>query len=778
MMQDHDKTLYDQLLPLYEMEGFDDLLFKLTPTESNSERLIIKMEVRKLMSACSRPVDLRGKVVGECRRYFLNNVNHWLDDVAVNLYHRRLDIYQGKMTQGLWDDLHNTSNSYRVLQRQGDVRAAESMDTVETVPLRFGHYLSRSENRIQISSRIQAFLPDGTEVNGSTIDLSNSGMQVKLPAAFRYDEGSTLVVYFPQLGDECRLPELFSGLNYRVVGVELNFNKDSFQRLRLRLVTSTDAIKNAIETKSTQDTVSSRSENEDKFLTTRSKSYEQIFLEQTSSLPLFFCGNKLRYSLLTEQNRSLWDYWHDERNLPVVDKLFSAARLQHLALEGLTSSETLVYCFSHQHSDKTFFFSACPTELTPELRRLFWHVGSSRPSWRVLRVTMAKINEEDTRRLQDISPAYIQQIDELTHIATIQDLTLETVNSDYRIPIKPKLPSRSLNQFVHERDPIAAIDAVPSVLAPQRKEPRYQHKTGTILIHHTSGELHGETIDFSPHGLNISLSGPFSGSKSQEVAVTFTDLKRVDPNAPLGNVPYKVIQISEDRTNVKLALLKDRHSKHRSHYLQRLIEHNQHKLMLDSEKLPDAPLLSAMHQMLLTRLSVTPYFLVRRGETLQVSGIGTNYPGSELSRILHKSAAAGMISLAPVLGEHLSKYANGVTRQRNRLEQIRHEFYVAATIANGVVIAVKSRSLDSFETPEERKFFISQAKKRGKFFAVRNWMQPIDDGSQWLNSETSEQLMKLSTKRTAQLEHEFADLCVYGEMSDITDEVMMRLEMG
>ncbi|MGF1770500.1 PilZ domain-containing protein [Enterovibrio makurazakiensis] len=778
MMQDHDKALYDQLLPLYETDGFDDLLLRLTPTETNSERLLIKMEVRKLMSACSRPVDLRGKVMGECRRYFLNGINHWLDDVAINVYHRRLDVYQGNMTQGLWDELHNTANSYRVLQRQGDVRATESLDTVETVPLRFGQYLSRSENRIQLSSRIQAFLPDGTEVNGSTIDLSNSGMQVKLPASFRYEAGSTLIIYFPQLGDECQLPELFSGLNYRVVGVELNVNNDSFQRLRLRLVSNTDCIKIAIEAKSAQKDISARVENEDKFLSTRSRSYEQVFLEQTPSLPLFFCGNKLRYGLITEQNRALWDYWHDERNLPVIDKLFSEQRLQHLALDGLTSSETLVYCFSHQHSDKTFFFSACPTELSTELRRLFWHIGSARASWRVLRVTMAKISEEDTQRLQEASPAYIDQIEELTHIATIQDLTLPVVNSDFRIPIKPKQPSRTLNQFVHQRDPISMIDAIPSALAPQRKEPRYQHKTGTILIHHISGELHGETIDFSPHGLNLLLSEPFSGSKCQEVAVTFTDLKRVDPNAPLGNVPYKVVQISEDRMQVKLSLLKDRHSKHRSHYLQRLIDHNQHKLLLDSEKMPDAPLLSAMHQMLLTRLSVTPYFLLRRGETLQTSGIGTNYPGSELSRILHQSASAGMISLAPVLGEHLSKYANGVTRQRNRLDQVKHEFYVAATIANGAVIDVTSRSLESFQSVEERKFFISRAKKRGKFFAVRNWMHPIEHGSQWLGTETTEQLMKLSTKRAAQLEHEFADLCVYGEMSDITDEVLMRLEMG
>lgn len=777
-MKDHDKALFDQLLPLYGQDTFDAVLAELTPNANASERLIIKMEVRRLMAPCSKPVDLRGKVVGECRRYFLHGVNHWMDDVAINLYHRRVEVYQGKITMGLWEELHNTPNSYRVLQRLGGVRALESLDTVDAVPLRFGHYLSRSESRIQLSTRIQAYLPDGTEVNGTTIDISNSGMQVKLPASFRYEVGSTLVVYFPQLGDECQLPELLTGLDYRVLGAELNLNGDSFQRLRLRLMSSTDAVKRAIEIKSLTDDLASRTENEDKFLTTRSRAYEQVFLEQTPSLPLFFCGNRLRYSLLTDQNRALWDYWHDERNQPVIDKLFSEKRLQYLALEGLTNSETLIYCFSHQQGEKIFFFSACPTELNAELRRLFWHVGSSRPSWRVLRVTMAKISEEDARRLQEASPAHIQQIDEMTHIATIQDLTLSHTSADFRIPVKPKLSTKQLNPFAHPRDPILPVEAMPSVLAPQRKEPRYQHRTNVTLLHHMSGELQGQTIDFSTRGLNLVLDKPFTGSKDQEVSVTFTDLRRVDPAAPLGNMPYKVVQISEDRTNIKLALLDDRYSKHRRHYLQRLIEHNQHKLMLDSEHLPDAPLLHAMHQMLLTRLSATPYFLTRRGETLQVSAIGANFPGNELSRLLQKSASSGMMSLGAVLGEHLSKYATPVTRQRNRQPQVCHEFYIAATFNNGTVIDITSRPLESFNSPEQRKMFISRARKHGKFFAVRNWLQPLDNGGQWLPPETLEPLLTLSTQRARQLEMEFTDLCAYGEMSDITDEVLRRLEIG
>ncbi|KXF79711.1 PilZ domain-containing protein [Enterovibrio coralii] len=778
MMKDHDQALFDQLLPLYDKDGFDELLQKLTQQHSNSERLLLKMEVRRLMTPSVKAIDLRGKVMGNCRHYYLNGQNHWMDDVAINLYHRRLEIYQGQLTQGLWEELHNTPNSHRAIQKSGEALEDFSDETVEAQPIKFGHYLSRSENRIQLSTRIQVFLPNGTEVNGSTVDLSNSGMQVKLPSSFVYDIGSTIIVYFPQLGDECQLPELFSGLKYRIVGKELNLVRDNFQRIRLRLTTSTEAVKEAISIKLSQNTVKTRQENADKFLTTRSRCYEQIFLEQTPSLQLFFSDSSLKYGLLTEHNRALWDYWHDERNQPVIDRLFSEKRLQHLALKGLTSSETLIYCFSHEHAGKTFFFSACPTELTPEQRHLFWHVGSSRASWRVLRVTMATISDEDAERLQEASPAYISQIDELTHIATIQDLTQSHVNTDFRLPSKPKLPSKTLNQFVHTRNPISRIEGVPSQLTPQRKEERFQHRTGATLIHHLSGELQGETVDFSPNGLHLKLTRPFKGNKAQEVSVTFTDLKRLDPNAPLANVPYKVVRISADRMTVQLSLVRDRYSENRSSYLKRLIEHNRHKLSVDYEVLPDAPLVHAMHQMLLTRLSTIPYFLMLRGETLHLAAIGTNYPGTDLNRLLESKAAQGRMSLAPVLGNHLMKYASTVTRQRNRLAQVKHEVYIAVEFENNAISDIKSRSLESFSTPEERKFFISQAKKRGKFYAVRNWLQPIEDGSQWLSPETLEPLIALSTQRARQLELEFADLAVYGEMSDITDEVLLRLEVN
>ncbi|MEI8609921.1 hypothetical protein P4S70_13390 [Enterovibrio sp. Hal110] len=147
---------------------------------------------------------------------------------------------------------------------------------------------------------------------------------------------------------------------------------------------------------------------------------------------------------------------------------------------------------------------------------------------------------------------------------------------------------------------------------------------------------------------------------------------------------------------------------------QRLIDHNQHRLTLDSEKMPDPPLVEAMHQMLLTRLSATPYFLCRKGDNLQLATVGINYPGNELSRLLESPSQQGLVSLSPVLGEHIAKLSASILRQRNRLTQIKHEFYVAVQFENNAVIDIKARILESFASPEERRFFVSQARKKGE----------------------------------------------------------------
>lgn len=773
-MKDHNKILYDQLLPLHLSDELNVRLKTLMPTSTNAQQLMIKMDIRRLMAPCNQPIDLRGKVAGECRSYVLQGITHWLDDVAINLYHLRLEIYQNNMTLGLWEELHQTPNSYRLRQKTSAASPAIKTHT-ETKPLYFGEGFIRCENRIEISTPIQAFLPNGMEVHGSTIDISGVGMRVKMPASFQYEKGEILTLNFPQLNEEYQLAPLVSGLQYSVLLQEEDHSKDNFKRLRLQLVTPSDVMNNVISLKNKNN--KTRIENEDKIFSFLTQSYEELFLAQTPSLPLFFQESELKFSLLTEKNHALWDYWHDERNLPVIHRLFTPARLAQFEADKNTSNSTLVYCFTHTHADKTYFFSAIPAELTEELRPLFWHFGSKRASWRVLRLTVTKITEKNMAQLQEITPEFIEKIRTLTHIAVLQDLTLNQINPDFRQAIKPEKPINELNIFKHIRAHVSAAQAIPSIRQAQRKEDRYIHKIVIMLLHPVQGEFFAKSIDFSPHGLHIAMQAPFTGNKSQEIDVTFNDLMRADPKAPLHNVPYNVVRISEDGMDLKLSMINNRKSIEVSHYLHRLIEHNQKKLQLDSEYIPQGQLLNTMQQLLLTRLVSIPYFLYKQKDDFVLSGIGINDSTCILARILQKDASPSNMSLFHIFGDKVSKFAIPVTRQKQRKQQIKHEIYFALEFEDNAISHIKKKTLDDFNTREERINFISNARKNGTFVAVRNWMQPINNGEFWLNKEDYWDVRKRSCAKAKKIEIEFSKLCVYGELCDITEEVLLRLNI-
>lgn len=772
-MKDHKKILYDKLLPLHHSDELNTRLEILMPTSTGAQQLMIKMEIRRLMAPCHQPIDLRGKVAGECRSYVLQGVAHWLDDVAINLYHQRLEIYQNNMTLGLWEELHQTPNSYRLLHKKTDL--TPSIKTHKEVkPVYFGDGFSRCENRIQLSTPLQAFLPNGMEVHGSTLDISKVGLRVKMPASFQYEKDDILTLYFPQLEEECSLPALISGLEYRVLFQEEESSPDHFERLRLHLVTPTDVMKEVIILKNKNN--KTRLENEDKVLTLRTQSYEQLFLAQTPSLSLFFQEHELKFSLLTDNNQSLWDYWHDERNLPVIHRLLTPERLAQFQQEKSGHSETLIYCFTHTHADKTYFFSAIAQELTEELRHLFWHFGSKRASWRVLRLSMTKITEDNLEQLE-ITPDFIEKIKSLTHIALLQDLTFTHTNSDFRARIKPKNSGHELNPFKHPRAQFSAAQAISSLRLPQRKEDRYVHKIVITLAHPTKGEFTAKSIDFSPHGLHLWTTAPYTGNKSQEIGVTFNDLMRADPKAPLQDVPYHVVRIGENGRDLKLSLIKNRQSEDISHYFQRLIDHNQKKLKLDNEFIPEALLLNTMQQLLLTRLVSIPYFLYKENDTLHLSAMAVNDTNSLLAQLLKKDANAPKMSLQHIFGDQISKYAIPVTRQQGRQSQIKHELYFALEWKDGAIYSIKRKTLENFKTREDRMNFIVNAHKNGAFIALRNWMQPINNGENYLNNEDYWEVRKQSSSKAKKIGSEFSKLCVYGELSDITDEVLLRFDI-
>ncbi len=88
-------SLAERLIPAYHSEDFDYLLGQMTEGDPPSVKILVKMELNRVMAPCTKPIDLRGRVKGECREYELDGLKHWLDDVAFNAYHKNTRKFGG-----------------------------------------------------------------------------------------------------------------------------------------------------------------------------------------------------------------------------------------------------------------------------------------------------------------------------------------------------------------------------------------------------------------------------------------------------------------------------------------------------------------------------------------------------------------------------------------------------------------------------------------------------------------------------------------------------------
>ena len=99
-------------------------------------------------------------------------------------------------------------------------------------------------------------------------------------------------------------------------------------------------------------------------------------------------------------------------------------------------------------------------------------------------------------------------------------------------------------------------------------------------------------------------------------------------------------------------------------------------------------------------------------------------------------------------------------------------------IRNGDEIgAVHTRLLSDFNSAKERILFIKKAKQLGDFYAIRISAVPVTTSITHILAENLQDLAAAAMHRARALEKEFSAIMGYGELVDITDEVLIRLEL-
>ncbi|WP_117235286.1 PilZ domain-containing protein [Vibrio maerlii] len=775
MQQSEILSLTEKLIPVYRSDDFEFVLNQLTEGEPASLKLLVKMELNKLMAPCQKSIDLRGRVQGEVREYVLDGKTHWFDDVALNAYHKNVQKY-GSFTEGVWQILTNTRNNFRVMHqknKQSQVQGQKVDPAFVAEPIRLGFHLQRQENRLKVASQVEITLDNQTNIHGVSVDLSSSGAKFKLPSAFQYQLGDVISVSFTELRQSTNIPGLSKPIEYRILGVD-DFS-ESVRIIRTLKLTETEVIDQAIEKSLQSETKRSQHDNQDKIIRTRTKGYEHAYLKHTCHLPLFFSGKDLKLAMLTDNNQPLWQYWQDERNQQTIANLFSPNRMEYLTRPGMRNSSNMIYAFNHQHKERQFFYSMMLPEASIEQRQLFWHLGSRQDSWKAFRIQIFELSESESQALAENTEALRSINEPLTHCGILQEISSKDSASDYLLTERPRLPSSEINPFRHARKIVSQPLCMYFDDKSRRREPRYQF-TSPLTVTTTEGKVfNGNTIDLSKHGLSLKLDEPGIFKADDQIKIHFKELQRYDSSVPLSKVPYRVIRTNNH--TLQLAILSSGDTVKTTVFLNKLIEHNQEKLKSKKEILPSPELLQSLHACLLDKMVSSPFFVHKDNKVLSTNVIGVNYPLPEYLKVLSQYSGSQGISLEPLFKGKTNSLLATPMKRIVGAEPSFNELYVAVVKSGERIDSIHTRLRQEFKSINERIMFIKKARMLGECFVLRLSGAPVFDSFTKILQQDLLDLTQLNMISARNVEKEIANIIGYGEITDITEEVLIRLEL-
>ncbi|WP_413283860.1 PilZ domain-containing protein [Vibrio sp. MA40-2] len=778
MQQSEILSLVERLIPVYGAPDFEEVLAQLTEGEPASAKVIAKMELNRLMSPCIKSIDLRGRVQGECREYKLDGRTHWLDDVAINSYHKKIKRF-GSYTEGVYEAMVNTRNNFRVMHQNAkdnpnsNINAPESPFNVEAIKL--GLVLNRQEQRLKMSTQVDIRLQSGQEICATSVDLSSSGVKLKVPSAFDYNLGEIIDAKFVQIEKQSQLNELSKPIEYRIIGVDECNENESIRWLRAIRISDTTIIARAIDIMLDSYAKKANHDNQDKILQARTHCYEYTHIKYTRNLPLFFSGTELKFALLNDFNKEIWDYWHDERGQQSFSYLFNPSRMDELTKSGVKHSSNVIYSFTHDHQGKDLYFSLMLPEATGSERHLFWHSGARRKSWKVFRIHMFELSEEEITQFSCATSTDNEP--PLTHFGLLQEISDMSSVRDYLLTEKPSLNSSVLNKFRHPRKITGNPRGLYYDAISRRKAPRYQFKSPVKLGLNNNEHISGKTINFSSHGLLVALSQPLTVKVNDQLNVNLTELQRYDESAPLSNIPYKVVRFDPKTLILHLALEESTHTIRTISFLKKLINHNKNKLLLTNEDLPSNDLLNAMYDVLLPRLTSTPIYISKIKNVLQPIAIGVNFPLEPYLKTLQKLGHKNTFSLEAIFKNRSARLLKNPLRPVPDAKPTYHDIYIAVIKRSDEVEAVYTKLYDEFQTFQERIRFIKKSKQLGEFYALRMTGMPVSKKSTQILMQELIELASSTTHHARALEKEFNSIIGFGEIVDITEEILIRLEL-
>ena len=802
--------IIEALKPMINEPEFNQVLLQVAANVPAQKRFLLKMELKRLARPCIRLIDLRGLVDGKCRIFSHEGREHYLDDVAIETYEKQVRIF-GQYTIGVYEAVTNTENNFRVMHKKEQQAARKKRMQAPPLPIKkenhlaplieFGNFPQRSEERMNFSVNIEMFTELNKSIQATTIDVSVSGLKVKVGKEHLVKPGDKLAVQFRGLEKEYSLDKR-QGILYSVGNIERN--KDD-QRLTLKRVpdapnpTFDKFLESFIHGNKRRYKVNL----DNTFNAIQNKTYEQYYIPNFTSIPIFIEqdseGFRAKYALANDCNREEIQYWANEIQDLKIGYLLSEARIKHCLSLAPGRQETFIYVFNHVKDEKVYFYSASTQELDdhPHLKHLFLAYGSRKASWRIYKLQFTDIaaeqsyrplsiansvNESVKRQNQKPAPRLMSRLKNLSHIALLTNITDDTSTEYYqRLKIR-RDQLLQLKIFGHPRNRLPdEVTVYRFKYFNQRRETRFLLRT-PLVVRIEDSVFEGHTEDISTQGLRVELTTTCQLPTDSLVTLSFPTLQKVTSKFLLSDLPYYVRQTSKDSSVLHLhALINDKNTTAKQ-FFEALIKANRAKLKSyrDEEEVPGIG--EALRNICARNVINVAYFL-RKDELGYVPDASATWSvNNRLTNLLHFKTEAGHLNLYPLYRNAMSKHdfiPKAMDSLKANDKPIMREIFIAFDPSKEALQdAIKSLVSEQFIKHEKRRQFIAQALQSGQFIALKVFIAKTGRPDIEKIQAELNYVGVYALHKAKQLEEKLWSVIGVGDLIDVTDEVMRRYEFS
>ena len=800
------QNIIDQFRGRVSSAGFEAEFNAATEHLAKTEKFLLKMELKRLATPCTRLIDLRGHVDGDCRAYEHDGSVHFLDPIAIKVFEDTLGFY-GAYTLAVYEAVNNTENNFRVIYQkekaqlqlaksQGDTKVFEKNQYPATL-YRLGEYHNRREERMNFAVPLLVTLEGDVDVESTSSDISVHGCKFRLPAVHDLKPGQVVAIRFVGLEQEFQFG-FENSFNYEILQVQEENNQllvsvrrvdvsedDSFikflrgfiQGNKRRYKINLDNTINALQV----------------------RSMEQYVLPKSNELPVYveeLQGQLVpRYVMTSGNNRPTYQYWQDEKYQVTLHCLINKDRIERLQKKRLLENSLLVYSFIHYNQGKSYFYTADEEQLKDDkdFMKRFLGFAAARDSFAITELSFFEVDparayspftlsDSLTKKDEYLNLPPSQEVfgilGKLPYVVVANDITDERLVEDYRLISYEGIDINQLKNFGHKRLSKAyPVDELGINYRNQRQEPRFHYKT-PVVIESEGVSWQGISNDFSVSGLMVQLDKPPVLKKGDIVHLSFPKLQKITSSFDLKSLPYEAVSVNKKEMIIHLRVYVEQHQHIGRSFFKLLIEKNRDKLTADEYAMIVPGLSKALRNVYSHSLSISSLVVQTSGSRYKIEAIACSGENNELLSLMRRlSDRQQYYNLYPLLSnlQATNIMNSSLKKMQNDDEPVTEILYVAINHDVEMVDkAVTTKLASELKSPGDRKSFIRDALKAGSFYCVQVKVSRADEPDMdYLNPELS-YIGSYAIHRGKQIEQEIWSVAGIIQLLDITHEAMIR----